>query len=182
MELLISSIPSSQWLLIPESPFGAYIHCFPTMRTVIHPISIHAASSPIETIVFFFFLATLLYFHVLSAVKHSSLFAPSTLSPLCPSHVLLHGNKWVAVAEPEYDALVCWPNCVSVIDLQQLSMSFDGRTAKEVHENLSPSFCTCWPFHDKMRKEPKSLWTKLPRARCAIHSALSHDTNNLQLI
>jgi len=87
--------------------------------------------------VFFFVLAMLSYFRVLSAIKHSSFLTPSTLSPLRPSHMLLHGNKWVTVVEMEYDALVCWSNHVSVIDLQQLSTSFDGRTPKEAHENLS---------------------------------------------
>lgn len=105
------------------------------MRALIRPISIHAGSSPIETIVFFFVLATLSYFHVLSAVKHSSFFAPSTLSPLRPSHALLRGNEWVAVPETEHDALVRQPNRLSVIDLQQLSMSFDGRTAKKIAES-----------------------------------------------
>jgi len=112
------------------------------MRALIRPISIHAGSSPIETIVFFFVLATLSYFHVLSAVKHSSFFAPSALSPLRPSHALLRGNEWVAVPETEYDALVRQPNHLSVIDLQQLSMSFDGRTAKKARETISPSFYT----------------------------------------
>ena len=112
------------------------------MRALIRPISIHAASSPIETIVFFFVLATLSYFHVLSAVKHSSFFAPSTPSPLRSSHALLRGNEWVAVPETEYNALVRQPNRVSVVDLQQLSMSFDDRTAKKVRENLSPNFYT----------------------------------------
>lgn len=104
------------------------------MRALIRPISIHAGSSPIETIVFFFVLATLSYFHVLSAVKHSSFFAPSTLPPLRPSHALLRGNEWVAVPET--------PNRIPVIDLQQLSMSFDGRTAKKARKNISPSFYT----------------------------------------
>jgi len=63
------------------------------------------------------------------------------LSPLHPLHVLMRGNEWVAVAKAEFNALVCPANHISVIDLQQLSMSFNGRTAKEVHENLSPSFC-----------------------------------------
>jgi len=89
---------------------------------------------------FFFVLATLLYFRVLSAIKHSSFFAPSTLSPLRPSHALLRGNEWVAIVETKYDALIRQPNHISVIDLQQLSTSFDGRTAKKARENLSPSF------------------------------------------
>ena len=110
----------------------------------------------------------------LSAIKHSSFFAPYTLSPLHPSHALLRGNEWVAVAETKYDALVCWPNHVSVIDLQQLSTSFDGRTAKEVCETLSPSFCMHWPFM-QIDGSPKLSCSFLfsPRSRTSV-SSLRH--------
>ena len=101
------------------------------MRALIRPLSVHAASSPIETIVFFFVLATLAYFQVLSAIKHSSFFAPSTPPPLRPSHALWRGNEWVTVPETEwYDALA--HRSSSAIDLQQLTMSFDTKTAKKV--------------------------------------------------
>lgn len=99
------------------------------MRALIRPISIHASSFPIETIVFFFVLATLSYFHVLSAIKHSSFFAPTNLPPLRPSYALLRSNNWVTV--PETEALARQSTRVSAIDLQQLSMSFDARTAKK---------------------------------------------------
>ncbi|KAH9968240.1 hydroxymethylglutaryl-coenzyme A reductase-domain-containing protein [Russula dissimulans] len=105
------------------------------MRALIRPISIHAASSPIETIVFFFVLATLSYFHVLSAIKHSSFFAPSTLPPLRSSHALWRGNEWIPVPETEYDALAHQFPHVSVVDLQQFTMSFDARTAKKIAES-----------------------------------------------
>ncbi len=102
------------------------------MRALIRPISIHAASSPIETIVFFFVLATLAYFHVLSSIKHSSFFAPSLLPPLRPSHALLRNGNWATVQESEwYSALPHHPH-VTAVDLQQLVMSFDARTAKKV--------------------------------------------------
>jgi hydroxymethylglutaryl-CoA reductase (NADPH) len=101
------------------------------MRALIRPISIHAASSPIETIVFFFVLATLAYFHVLSSIKHSSFFAPTVPPPLRPSHALWRSNEWVTVPETEwYDALA--HRSSSAIDLQQLTMSFDAKTAKKV--------------------------------------------------
>jgi len=54
--------------------------------SAICPISIHAASSPIETIVFFFVLAMLSYFHVLAAIKHSS-FSPCLHSHPCARHM-----------------------------------------------------------------------------------------------
>ncbi len=106
------------------------------MRALIRPVSIHAASSPIETIVFFFVLATLAYFQVLSAIKHSSFFAPTTPPPLRPSHALLRGNEWATVPETEwYDALA--HRSSPAVDLQQLTMSFDAKTAKKVRT----SFC-----------------------------------------
>jgi hydroxymethylglutaryl-CoA reductase (NADPH) len=111
------------------------------MRALIRPVSIHAASSPIETIVFFFVLATLAYFHVLSAIKHSSFFAPTTLPPLRPSHALWRHNEWVTVPETEwYDALTHQSTRVSTIDLQQVTMTFDARTAKKARTNLLAYF------------------------------------------
>jgi hydroxymethylglutaryl-CoA reductase (NADPH) len=112
------------------------------MRALIRPVSVHAASSPIETIVFFFVVATLAYFQVLSAVKHSSFFAPSTPTPLRPSHALWRGNEWVTVPETEwYDALA--HRSSSAIDLQPLSMSFDTKTAKKARtafpSNIAPT-------------------------------------------
>ncbi|KAH9974056.1 hypothetical protein BGW80DRAFT_1305031 [Lactifluus volemus] len=101
------------------------------MRALIRPVSIHAASSPIETIVFFFVLATLAYFHVLSAIKHSSFFAPTTLPPLRPSHVLWRGDEWTNVPESEWKGALDYPSSRGpTVDLQQLIMSFDARTAK----------------------------------------------------
>jgi hydroxymethylglutaryl-CoA reductase (NADPH) len=103
------------------------------MRALIRPVSIHAASSPIETIVFFFVLATLAYFHVLSAIKHSSFFAPTTLPPLRPSHVLWRGDEWTNVPESEWKGALDYPSSRGpTVDLQQLIMSFDARTAKKV--------------------------------------------------
>ena len=105
------------------------------MRALIRPISIHAASSPIETIVFFFVLATLAYFHVLSAIKHSSFFSPTSLPPLRPSHALWHNGDWVIVQESEWYS--AHRSHVTAVDLQQLVMSFDARTAKKVYFGYS---------------------------------------------
>ena len=114
------------------------------MRALIRPISIHAASSPIETIVFFFVVATLAYFHVLSAIKHSSFFAPTTLPPLRPSHAVWRSNEWSTVPETEwYDALAHRSSRASTVDLQQLTMSFDAKTAMKACtdflSNITPS-------------------------------------------
>ncbi|KAJ4468808.1 hydroxymethylglutaryl-CoA reductase [Lentinula aciculospora] len=69
------------------------------MRAVLKPFVIHAAYSPIETIVFFSIVGTLAYFHILSAIKHSAFFAPSYPSVLRPSHALLRGDEWVGVRD-----------------------------------------------------------------------------------
>jgi hydroxymethylglutaryl-CoA reductase (NADPH) len=124
------------------------------MRALIRPVSVHAASSPIETIVFFFILATLAYFHVLSAIKHSSFFAPTTLPPLRPSHALWRSNEWVNVPESEWkDALDHPSTRAAAIDLQQLVMSFDTRTAKKVRTTL---FCISYVL---------TSWYRSPTAR-----------------
>lgn len=78
------------------------------MRALLKPFAIHAAYQPIETIVFFFFIGTLAYFHVISAIKHSAFWgASSTGSPsfpnpnlnLKPAYALLRGDEWVTVRE-----------------------------------------------------------------------------------
>jgi hydroxymethylglutaryl-CoA reductase (NADPH) len=69
------------------------------MRAVLKPFVIHAAYSPIETIVFFSIFGTLAYFHVLSAIKHSAFFAPSYPSVSRPSHTLLRADEWVSVRD-----------------------------------------------------------------------------------
>lgn len=70
------------------------------MRTLFRPFAIHAAYSPIETIVFFSIIGTLAYFHILTAIKHSSFFAPSHSHPaLRPSHALLRKDEWINVRE-----------------------------------------------------------------------------------
>ena len=80
------SLPDSYHAFLPWLPDPTEApQCDPSM-SAIHPISIHAASSPIETIVFFFILATLSYFRVLATIKHSS-FLPHLHSHPCARHM-----------------------------------------------------------------------------------------------
>jgi hydroxymethylglutaryl-CoA reductase (NADPH) len=58
----------------------------------------------------------------------------------------LRSNEWVTVPETEYDVLARQATDVSVIDLQQLSMSFDARTAKKAGTALPSSFARVDPF------------------------------------
>ncbi|KAF5352150.1 hypothetical protein D9758_009264 [Tetrapyrgos nigripes] len=69
------------------------------MRALFKPFAIHAAYSPIETIVFFSIVGTLAYFHILNAIKHSSFFASQYPTTLRPSHVFLSNNEWVSVRD-----------------------------------------------------------------------------------
>ena len=49
------------------------------MRAILRPLAARAAGNPIEVIVAGFILATLAYFHVLDAIRHSTFLSP-------PSH------------------------------------------------------------------------------------------------
>ena len=115
------------------------------MRALIRPVSIHAASQPIETIVFFFIVATLAYFHVLSAIKHSSFLAPNSPSTLRPAHTLLRDGKWVSVSENTwYDARHS-ENGVTTLELQQIVLSLDAKAAKKV----PPRYCSHLKLSDR---------------------------------
>ena len=69
------------------------------MKSILRPIAKHAARNPIETIVCTFALSTLAYFHVLSAIKHSTFLTPTFPSTLRPAHALLREGAWVSVGE-----------------------------------------------------------------------------------
>ncbi|THH30207.1 hypothetical protein EUX98_g3993 [Antrodiella citrinella] len=72
------------------------------MRAIVRPLAFQSAFSPIETIVFVCVLATLAYFHILAAIKHSSFFAPTFPATLRPAHAHLSGGKWVGVSERDW--------------------------------------------------------------------------------
>ena len=98
----------------------------PAMRALLRPLALHAAFSPIESIVAFFILGTLAYFHVLSAIKHSSFFAPTYPSTLRPAHALLRDSEWVGVSESKWhDVTTVSTNDVISLELQQIIFSLD---------------------------------------------------------
>jgi len=72
------------------------------MRSVLQPLTGRAVFAPIETIVFFVIVGILAYFQVLSAIKHSSFFAPSIPPTHRPAHALLRDGGWVSVDEEWY--------------------------------------------------------------------------------
>jgi len=80
------SLPDSYHAFLPWLPDPTEAPQRDPSMSAICPISIHAASLPIETIVFFFVLAMLLYFHVLATIKHSS-FSPRLCSHPCTRHM-----------------------------------------------------------------------------------------------
>jgi len=75
------------------------------MKALLRPFALHAAYTPIETIVFFCIVGTLSYFHILSAIKHSAFLSPSYSHPnlaLRPSYVLHRAGEWVGVRESRW--------------------------------------------------------------------------------
>jgi len=96
------------------------------MRALLHPLAFHAAYSPIESIVTFFILGTLAYFHVLSAIKHSSFFAPTYPPTLRPAHILLRDGNWVGVGESKWnEATTMSKGTVIPVELQQIIFAQD---------------------------------------------------------
>jgi len=98
------------------------------MRSILHPLAGRAVFAPIETIVFFAIIGTLAYFQVLSAIKHSSFFAPSVPSAPRPAHALLRDAQWVGVDEEWYTKRVKTADS-RPLELQQLIFSLDPAQA-----------------------------------------------------
>ena len=110
------------------------------MRALLRPFAIHAAYSPIETIVFFSVIGTLAYFHVLSAIKHSAFFAPSFPPTLRPTLALLRHDEWVGVRENVwFHGKSGADNLVKPLELQQIVLSLDS--AHKTKEVFHSSFC-----------------------------------------
>ncbi|TFY79244.1 hypothetical protein EWM64_g4768 [Hericium alpestre] len=108
------------------------------MRALMRPVSAVAASSPIETIVFFFSITTLAYFHVLSAIKYSPFFAPDAPLPPRPAHALLRDNEWVGVKHSTWRDAAAFPEGdVAALELQQVVISLDTNAAKRLTDKFS---------------------------------------------
>ncbi|KAH6909627.1 hydroxymethylglutaryl-CoA reductase [Coprinopsis sp. MPI-PUGE-AT-0042] len=78
------------------------------MRALLRPFALHAAYTPIETIVFFSIVGTLAYFHCLNAIKHSAFLSPSYNQyfhghlTLRPSYVMHRMGEWVGIRESRW--------------------------------------------------------------------------------
>ncbi|KAI5119377.1 hypothetical protein M0805_001053 [Coniferiporia weirii] len=95
------------------------------MRALLRPLAARAARNPIELIVCGFILATLAYFHVLDAIRHSTFLSPSIPAALRPAHALLHADEWAAVPEDLWHAAGS-----QRLELQQVVFSLDSRSGK----------------------------------------------------
>lgn len=97
------------------------------MRFLLRPFALHAAYTPIETIVFFTIVGTLAYFHILNAIKHSAFLAPhNSPASLRPAHALFHAGEWVPVRESAWASAAADRRATS-LELQQLIVSLDSQ-------------------------------------------------------
>ena len=99
------------------------------MRVLLKPFVLHAAYTPIETIVFFCIVATLAYFHILNAIKHSAFLssatAPYTPVSIRPAYALLHNGEWTSA--PQAARLpVRAAERANILELQQLVLTLDS--------------------------------------------------------
>ncbi|KAF8899776.1 hydroxymethylglutaryl-coenzyme A reductase-domain-containing protein [Gymnopilus junonius] len=98
------------------------------MRALFRPFALHAAYTPIETIVFFCIIGTLAYFHILSAIKHSAFLDPTQTTyaapTLRPTHALYRLGEWVGVRESSWFHAVK-TKTDTVLELQQVIVTLD---------------------------------------------------------
>ncbi|PPQ64456.1 hypothetical protein CVT24_008466 [Panaeolus cyanescens] len=122
------------------------------MRALFRPFALHAAYTPIETIVFFSIIATLAYFHILNAIKHSAFLDPNQSAhaapTLRPAHALFKLGEWVSVRDSVWSSLVKGRNAEeevpTVLELQQIVFTLDARRNpwESSYERASPSSLT----------------------------------------
>lgn len=104
------------------------------MRALLRPFALHAAYTPIETIVFFTIIGTLAYFHVLNAIKHSAFLSPSydplthTVShaALRPAYVLNRMGEWVGIRESRWSKDRTEKTNLAAAEVQQLVFNVDA--------------------------------------------------------
>ena len=130
------------------------------MRALLKPFAIHAAYSPIETIVFFSVIGTLAYFHILDGIKHSSFFAPTFPSTLRPASARLSQTEWLPVLEREWFA--AWKHGEQALELQPIVFSLDDKARKvsfsrplrflsRIRSAMQPFRCVCLGDRDTTR-------------------------------
>ncbi|KAJ7689515.1 hydroxymethylglutaryl-coenzyme A reductase-domain-containing protein [Mycena olivaceomarginata] len=123
------------------------------MRTILKPLAIHAAYSPIETIVFLSVVGTLAYLHILNTVKHSAFFAPPP--PVRPAHALYTtGSEWLSVPGSVWRR----EDSVPRLDLQQIVFSAPQLNIASL-ENATAFIAAANPGFTHLHKGPQT-WTQ----------------------
>ncbi|KAJ7711560.1 hydroxymethylglutaryl-coenzyme A reductase-domain-containing protein [Mycena metata] len=119
------------------------------MRTILKPLAIHAAYSPIETIVFLSVVGTLAYLHILHTIKHSAFFAPP--APVRAAYAL-YTHDWLPVRESAW----FHEDSVPRLDLQQVI--FSGQLEKPSLENATRYLAANHPGFTHLQTGPS--WTQ----------------------
>ncbi|KAH8110322.1 hydroxymethylglutaryl-coenzyme A reductase-domain-containing protein [Phellopilus nigrolimitatus] len=97
------------------------------MRAILRPLAARAVRNPIESIVCGFILATLAYFHILSAIKQSTFLSPAIPTSLRPAHALLRDGDWSIVSEDVWQAHArTQDESETRLELQQVVFSLDS--------------------------------------------------------
>ncbi|KAJ7768621.1 hydroxymethylglutaryl-coenzyme A reductase-domain-containing protein [Mycena maculata] len=125
------------------------------MRTVLKPLAIHAAYSPIETIVFLSIVGTLAYLHVLNAVKHSAFFAAP--GPLRPAYAL-YMHDWLPVREAVWREDAAIPR----MDLQPLHFTGPRLETASI-ENATRHIAGAYPGFSHLQENANGGWTQTIR-------------------
>ncbi|KAJ7096722.1 hydroxymethylglutaryl-coenzyme A reductase-domain-containing protein [Mycena belliarum] len=126
------------------------------MRTILKPLAIHAAYSPIETIVFLSVLGTLAYLQILNAVKNSAIFTPP--APARPAYAL-YTHEWVPVRE----AVWFRDDQVPRLDLQQIIFS-GAQLQSPSLENVTKHIAATFPGFNHVQTGPDA-WTQTVQVR-----------------
>ncbi|CAA7268335.1 unnamed protein product [Cyclocybe aegerita] len=153
------------------------------MRALFRPFALHAAYTPIETIVFFVIIGTLAYFHILSAIKHSAFLDPAhavyAAPTLRPSHALYRLGEWVGVGEGKWASAVKGKGKgkALAVEVQQVVVRLEGGKGKnEIPPELLQTLSfTSGPLADAALNLTEHLTSSFPTARGRTYaSSLCH--------
>ncbi|KAF7318286.1 3-hydroxy-3-methylglutaryl-coenzyme A reductase [Mycena chlorophos] len=131
------------------------------MRSILKPLAIHAAYSPVETLAFIMVVGAIAYLQVLSAVKHSAFLAPP--APLRPAHALFIDNQWLPVEAPAWNR----EDNIPRLDLQQIVFTGTHLTAPSL-ENATRHIVAGHSGFSHLRTGPDA-WTQTVQ----VHGAFS---------
>lgn len=116
----------------------------PKMRAIPRPLAARTAFSPIETIVFVFVLATLAYFHILSAIRDSTYFVLSTPTTLRPAYALLTNQEWVSVSDKDwFKARIHPQRGYTPVELQSIIFSLEDSKVTRYHIFCDAALTRC---------------------------------------